>query len=133
MLADGSDIETLDRMSKEISQMDAAGMGTGSGRAVLGDIDKIKKVAALLEAVGEAVIPVIIETTVNSDKPAPLSGEPSTASKVIPRGLHLLHSAITQQSNTANDVEPNMLKEAAEEDVKDESKEDAKEETTQHT
>lgn len=85
--------------------------GGPSSRAVIGDIEKIKKVATLLEAVGEAVIPVISETIVNSEKaviPAAIV-EPGSAGKVLPRGLQLLHSAI---SGGPNDAEPNMVTEA---------------------
>lgn len=121
-LLDGADIEAIERMSKESNLMDANSSNGGSGRAIIGDIEKIKKVANLLEAVGGAIIPVISETIVNSVNSersvSANAAEPSTAAKVIPRGLHFLHAAIAQAGGS--DSEPNVVEEAARIEVEEE-------------
>lgn len=75
-----------------------------NGRGVIGDIEKLKKVAEILETVGQAVIPAIIESTLNSEKSVPAGAE---ALKRPAKGLLLVHSAI---AHNGNDDEINPLR-----------------------
>lgn len=76
----------------------------GNGRGVIGDIEKLKKIAEILQTVGQAVIPAIIESTVNGDKGSSNGGD---SQKRPGKGLFLVHSAI---AHNGNDDEANPLK-----------------------
>lgn len=88
-------METIEKISEEITRIPES--GGPSGRGVIGDIEKLKKVAEILETVGQAVLPAIIDSQVNAQKAIQTPSEPP---KGIPKGFHLLHNvAIAQQNN----------------------------------
>lgn len=76
--------------------------GTTNGqRTVVGDIEKLKKIAQILETVAQTVLPVAVDgqaNAVNSENSAKasVSSEPG---KILPKGLKLLQHHNTLASN----------------------------------
>lgn len=120
--------QNLDELSKEVNQMKAeftknnesqgydtvsdAGDGGNKQRAVLGEIDTIKKIIDILETV---VVPTIVDSqnaAKSSQNKATATGSASVSSdpiKILPKGLKLLqhHSIIADDGQSANNQIPN--------------------------
>lgn len=119
--------QSLDELSKEVSQMQAeftknnepqgydtvsdGGDGGNKQRAVLGEIDTIKKIIDILETV---VVPTIVDSqnaAKSSQNKATATGSASVSSdpiKILPKGFKLLqhHSIIADDGQSANNQKP---------------------------
>lgn len=106
--------QSLDEISREVNEMKAKLTDTepdpvsdgennnnnNQQRAIIGEIEKIKKIAEILETV---VLPTIVDSQVNAQKQNQIhqgNGAAITSSepiKILPKGLKLLqhHSSIT--------------------------------------
>lgn len=124
--------QNLDELSKEVNQMKAeftknnesqgggggydtvsdGGDGGNKQRAVLGEIDTIKKIIDILETV---VVPTIVDSqnaAKSSQNKATATGSASVSSdpiKILPKGFKLLqhHSIITDDGQSAYNQKPN--------------------------
>lgn len=80
--------------------------GTSNGqRTVVGDIEKLKKIAQILETVAKTVLPVAVDGQANAansenSAKASVSSEPG---KIMPKGLKLLqhHNSLASNLNNA--------------------------------
>lgn len=120
--------QSLDELNKEVNQMKAeftknnesqgydtvsdGGDGGNKQRAVLGEIDTIKKIIDILETV---VVPTIVDSqnaAKSSQNKATATGSASISSdpiKILPKGFKLLqhHSIIADDGQSANNQKPN--------------------------
>lgn len=94
---------TLDEITNDIKAMENNSSKNSNivdgqqQRAVLGDIDKLKKVAEILETIGQAVIPVVI------DSQASIQPSETAASSHFPKGIKFLQDKRHQMSESSND------------------------------
>lgn len=104
--------DALDEITDEIGDMQKGdGQNTTAGqRTVVSDIDKLKKIAQILETVGQALLPTVVDGQVNAQNAesnsvkATVSSEPV---KILPTGLKLLqhHSALASNLNDSPPVQ----------------------------
>lgn len=110
--------QSLDEISKELNDMklemskkdepgyDSVNGGGNSQRAIIGEIETIKKIADILETV---ILPAIVDSGTKAGQThAVASGSASVSSdpiKILPKGLKLLqhHSAIGVDDGLNND------------------------------
>lgn len=88
-------------MSQEIiKNSESSGQSSRGAVAVIGDVEKLIKVAQILETVGQAVIPAIIEGAINVEKPAATAlSPPNDPVRSLPKGFHFLHSTQAQPND----------------------------------
>lgn len=106
---------TLDEITEEISKIQGDDKMNGtiaSGqRGVISDIEKLKKIAQILETVGQAILPAVVEGQTSAQKQVQSAGGSVANSgsiepgNILPKGLKLLqhHSAI---ASNLNDIQP---------------------------
>lgn len=101
--------DPLDEIIGEISKMQgndlsvANGTGSGGQRTVISDIEKLKKIAQILETVGQAVLPAVVDgplSEANSIK----SNVQSEPAKILPKILQ--HHSLVSNLNEATQVQP---------------------------
>lgn len=108
--------DALDEITDEIISMQLQGKDTpapsngtgGSQRTVISDIEKLKKIAQILETVGQAVLPSVVDGQVNAQNAETNSVKASASSepvKILPKGLKLLQHHNSLASNL-NDQPP---------------------------
>lgn len=118
--------QSLDEISREVNEMktqlttsnsenpDTMGDGDNSQRAIIGEIDKIKKIAEILETV---VLPTIVDSQTNGQKQnqnnhgVVNSNSATDPIKILPKGLKLLqhHNAITSNVDDGQTVKAATL------------------------
>lgn len=100
--------DVLDGINEDLANMQNTNSTTGSQRAVIGDIEKVKKIAQILETVGQALLPAVLDGQLNaqnSETNSPKASGPSETVKSLPKGLKLLQHHNTLASNL-NDALP---------------------------
>lgn len=107
--------EALDEITEEIVNMQNKDMQNGNGtsggqRTVVGDIEKLKKIAQILETVGQAVLPAVVDSQINAQNSETNSakiGVSSEPGKILPNGLKLLqhHSSLASSLNEPSPVQ----------------------------
>lgn len=99
----------LDQITEEIKDMEnnttrSANLLDGQPlqqRTVLSDIDKLKKIAQILETVGQAVIPAVVDSQTNAQKSETASTD---AGKYIPKTIKLFQSHHTNDANDNDNI-----------------------------
>lgn len=102
-------IASLDEIAQEIVNMQAKDAQhtetTGGQRTVVSDIEKLKKIAQILETVGQAILPAVVDGQgqVNAQNSEINSAKVSFSS---PKGLKLLqhHSSLASNLNDAPSI-----------------------------
>lgn len=78
---------------------------TQSGRGVISDIAKLKKIGEILETVGETVIPALVESQTQKSLLSAVTGD---AQVKQPFGLKLIH-ALKQQEGFGEEINASMV------------------------
>lgn len=88
---------------------------TNEQRAIISDIEKLKKIAEILETVGQVVLPTVVNSQANTQKSAVSTSISSTGTgesvKILPKGLKLLqhHASIATNVDEASAVAPESV------------------------
>lgn len=101
--------DVLDEIAQEIVNMQGKDAHTettaGGQRTVISDIEKLKKIAQILETVGQAILPAVVDGQgqVNAQNSETNSAKVSAPS---PKGLKLLqhHSSLASNLNDAPSI-----------------------------
>lgn len=90
-------MDALDEITDEINNIQIENSSAPTGqRGVVSDIEKLKKIAKILETVGQAVLPAVVDGQINAQKSAGINGNAAYGGS----GL----AAVAGQSSSAGNV-----------------------------
>lgn len=96
-------MEALDQITDEINKIQSENDNPQTGqRTVVSDIEKLKKIAQILETVGQAVIPAVVDGQINAQKSTGNSGAGLTAQSTGLKILQQQHHGAIGSNNEAN-------------------------------
>lgn len=106
-------LDTLNEITEEIGNMQNkdtqnSNATVGGQRAVVGDIEKLKKIAQILETVGQALLPAVVDGQINAQNMETNAVKPTVSSepvKILPKGLKLLQHHSSQSMVDTPQVE----------------------------